>query len=1498
MNGANSPIVRWSSPPPKRLPGTRIVCNGPAPTCSFCGGAHSPCPNRPIEMDLPRRLAGSGATTDPAPSQSATAMLSYLVQNHTLDPSSLFAHVEYASVAHALLRTEALSSCACPSCLHDNRGNPKLGLDRGGSNAQERPMCPPDRPCNDLSLHANGSRPRNQCRDQLLTASPPPPSPQAVKGFTAYVTCGSHSDCIAVGLPESFCDDKRHCASCTKWDPSDPSASIDGRRAAACDGQHRSVGGLHSEHPHWPIAPQPRPMTLCAACRADTSQASAAGTCPSIAHVSQGRALRLADVDCTERYAQLVQCAGRTWLFSRIEHFDDKESALEPQPHTQLIARELLPSATTPGTRDALPPPAFAPMLLALDDDRPLKLSSNAAVTCTDDGDLLLYGGGEGGSGVAWLVGQPPSPGGSRTAAGGDGFQWSRPMVAWSGNKSQTRCVEARPHLPESCEYDGKLSVLRHQGHVLAFTRSNLYAHGGRHVQVSSSLSGREGWSPFEQLSFEEYAAAPANNLYYAAVRSVPTGRSLCDNVLLGLFPGAINGRGGVYVSVSADGVHWGALRRIFRSEIHASWRTSDHPVEGALDSPAATQLRIVLEHHVSVPRRRRAASDPSEQPTDERAQAWCDAKLPPLYCEYILPWAVTQHNTSHVAVRLGGLAPWLISCPAQTHRPPRNSTNSECEGSKHADERGEPEPASSTTGAAVPRAAEFKRPKVAVLVSSGPMDMQRATLARKLTSSADFLLRPLRTVAKVSTFVCLDLAQPSWQTELMRDLLAPDRTWHFTACSWQALSDVERRCCENERQPAACDAPELSTGEGSASLHQFYRLAACFQHVLHSADGAAADFYVRARPDLHWVGAFDTSALHGPGAPHRLGIRYRSAAGLHGLRLGQLQMAWYKVGPGACGEAHWQTDYPCFTLDDQFALVPARLAWRYFDFARRRLSDDFLTLRRQRAPLIANCSCWQCVEGRLTEYLLVHQVPLDILSLPATVVYDDHEAPPMLLPEHSGAGGGPHPTWSPSVRVDCALRNGTWGVAAWLVDAGLLSAATKAELKVEISTSYSMKALWQDAQAWQSLMELLWQKGGGPSTVRADFERTSRAALGRYAQRFLRHQRCNEPSAAAHAGCHEGDGEAALVSSSRPAVSLPQHRQYRSRSARSPSKRTMATHAGMAPPIITFIVQYYRHPHQLGLICERLRNPRIEVIVHADSDSDADEAAFSSATKMCGARILRSRNVHEIRGYNLAARHARGELLAFSQDDRIPPPGGEWVRRVLTIYSLGAFARLGALGLHRGGVQLWLQPTEVAPRPKLVGSCGDAADDVSGHKWDALFSERMSTPIRFVSFMNIGPIVMRRRAFEELGGFNMSYSQPGQVGIGFDHELVGRLWQVGWQAAVVCPSRATVFRNGCGGKGSAANLSARNAQMVRNRALYHQQFARHAERIEDLVAQAQRSLQDDVALLAQLRRTVRGCIDCEAGGEELRALKHRALGFEDASSCRTADPRKIAYEP
>lgn len=1002
MHASNSPLVRWSVPPPKRPLGTRIICHGSQPTCSFCGGAHAPCPAGVVELDLPRNSTETGPTKEAAAVPLDEPFESYSMQNATLDTLPMIVHVQYDPAA-VRLPGEAF-----------------------------------------------------ECRPkERLSPDAPSPLLQALEDFTAYETCSSHLDCVRGKGPASFCDDNSHCVSCTNWDPQDPSASIDGRHPSQCDESARRHGNFQHLDPIWPIEPQSRPMRLCASCRMNASRQlrfPAMHTCPRIAHASSATALRVDDVDCTERYAQLVRCAGdSTWLFSRIEHF---ASGSDSHPHTQLIARELIPPSRT---RDGLSasPPTFGSARLAMDDDRWHKLAANAAITCTDDGNLLLYGGGEGGTGTAWLIGEPPRTG-DEYSVRRHGFRWRRPMAAWSANKSQTRCVEARPHMPELCEYDGKLTVLRYGGRVLAFTRSNLYANGGRHVQVTSSRLGFEGWSPFQQLSFEQYTTAPENNLYFAAIRAVPTGSTSCEQLLLGLFPGSIHGRGGVYVSVSTDSVNWGALRQVHPSEVHASWRTSDHPVDGVMTSTDVANLSIVLQHGVAVPHRRRTTSSPSEEPTDERAQAWCNARRPPIYCEYTFPWSVSRHNASHAIVRIGKLAPWLVQCRRSVVDWPSHS------GTRHVHDRLRTDPSLPLLGSDPPRGA----------------------------------------------------------------------------------------------------------------------------------------------------------AVHAAAAPKR----------------------------------------PSLTLVNANAVRPA--------------------------------------------------------------------------------------------------------------------------------------------------------------------------------------------------------------------------------------------------PVMSFIVQYYRHPRQLVIICERLRDPRIEVIVHADSNDAEDAVAFSVATATCGALILHSDNVHEIRGYNLAVRHSRGKLIAFSQDDRIPPYGGEWVERVLAVFHLDAFARLGALGLHRGGVKLWIQPTGGAPRMRMVGSCGDTADDVTGHKWDALLSERMITPIRYVSFMNLGPIIVRRVAFDEVGGFNTSYSKAGQLGIGFDHEFIGRLWQAGWQSAVMCPSRVTAFRNGCGGKGSATNLSARAAQMLRNRDIYRQQFEAHAEKIEGMVTSAQESLIGDKQLLAQLGAVVNRCVDCEGSGDDLDALKYRSLGFDDTSACPTADVTKIVYEP
>ena len=229
-------------------------------------------------------------------------------------------------------------------------------------------------------------------------------------------------------------------------------------------------------------------------------------------------------------------------------------------------------------------------------------------------------------------------------------------------------------------------------------------------------------------------------------------------------------------------------------------------------------------------------------------------------------------------------------------------------------------------------------RPRVAIILSTGPTGLLNTTLARRLSSAALFLLPALRSVADVDTYACIDSQQPASETELLLQSLQPRRVWTFDACG-SFLLPSQQACCMEENV-ASC--PDDFKGKA-----QFFRLGECYRRVAsHVGSVSQHTFYVRLRPDLQWVGSFDARILLTAVARRQISLRYRSCAGVDGLTLGHLQMAWYKVGPDACGEARWQTDYSCFTVDDQFAVVPASLAERYFTFAQVRARPSLAPTR------------------------------------------------------------------------------------------------------------------------------------------------------------------------------------------------------------------------------------------------------------------------------------------------------------------------------------------------------------------------------------------------------------------------------------------------------------------------------------------------------------------------------------------------------------------------
>ena len=177
-------------------------------------------------------------------------------------------------------------------------------------------------------------------------------------------------------------------------------------------------------------------------------------------------------------------------------------------------------------------------------------------------------------------------------------------------------CAECRRHVDGACEFDGKLSVVRHRGRLLLYARANLARErGGRFVQVTSTVGDDAAgpWRAFAPLRIAGFTRHVSHNVYFAAVNANPLDRP--DGTLIGLFPLALpegsDARspkahcwppwslrvasdptcyqsrqrvhdGVIGLSLSCDGLHWGPLVLVATCQSMHN-RSFDQPVDGLI---------------------------------------------------------------------------------------------------------------------------------------------------------------------------------------------------------------------------------------------------------------------------------------------------------------------------------------------------------------------------------------------------------------------------------------------------------------------------------------------------------------------------------------------------------------------------------------------------------------------------------------------------------------------------------------------------------------------------------------------------------------------------------------------------------------------------------------------------------------------------------------------------------------------------------------------------
>jgi GT2 family glycosyltransferase len=217
--------------------------------------------------------------------------------------------------------------------------------------------------------------------------------------------------------------------------------------------------------------------------------------------------------------------------------------------------------------------------------------------------------------------------------------------------------------------------------------------------------------------------------------------------------------------------------------------------------------------------------------------------------------------------------------------------------------------------------------------------------------------------------------------------------------------------------------------------------------------------------------------------------------------------------------------------------------------------------------------------------------------------------------------------------------------------------------------------------------------------------------------------------------------------------------------------------------PNLSLIIQSFNHRRNIPGIVTRLRATAAEeIIVCEDGSVDGSEREWLRHLTRPNDFLIRSNDIHEIRSYNRAVDMARGRIVCVMQDDDIPPPNGDWVANSLAIFD--RHPKLAILGS-------WFA---------LAFNFDRTTGDPFDHVPVSTREPDVNVPFMFAQTVGIGPVFFRRDTFQALGGFDLSFSQPGEPGIVLDQDICFRAWLAGYQVGLY---PAAGFKRRVGGQGT-----------------------------------------------------------------------------------------------
>ncbi|GFR46798.1 hypothetical protein Agub_g8430 [Astrephomene gubernaculifera] len=220
--------------------------------------------------------------------------------------------------------------------------------------------------------------------------------------------------------------------------------------------------------------------------------------------------------------------------------------------------------------------------------------------------------------------------------------------------------------------------------------------------------------------------------------------------------------------------------------------------------------------------------------------------------------------------------------------------------------------------------------------------------------------------------------------------------------------------------------------------------------------------------------------------------------------------------------------------------------------------------------------------------------------------------------------------------------------------------------------------------------------------------------------------------------------------------------------------------------PLVSVLLNYFKRAHIISRIASGLRSAcsaagiPCELVVNVDNPHEAD--AWAAEVQSGLVVPVFSANLHEARGYNRAARAARGSYLVIWQDDQVPPADGPWLQHMIQLFQ--TFPQLGILGMNKYRLcrtkefnNLGPGPTPWLPDPRVAVNPANASLGPAGQQ--QLLQGVSWTYAHLVDF---APMAVRASTYHALGGLEEGWTRPGDCGISGDWELCYRAWVAGWQ--------------------------------------------------------------------------------------------------------------------